>query len=551
MKKLAIGLSVFLVLVIGTLLIGPGLVDWNRYTDQIADQVEKVTGRKVVIGGPVTVQVLPSPRLQVADVHLANIAGSKDASMASLKSLEVRIAAAPLLGGNVRVETVRLVRPVVLLERLADGQVNWDFGKPGAEPGAAASAADKPAVAAGKPASAVGTGAAGPDIAVDNFTVEDGMIVYRDHQRGREETITDIDARIAAASLNGPVESEGKLTLGGRHRLAYSLNVAEIVQGRTIPLVFNLKLGEDTVIKIDGGVVNVPEKPRLRAKVTGQGPDVARAIAAAAGPVDLPVNLAKPFSLMGNLEASVDGGHVEDLEVKLDTMEFRIAANVTTGDKTVASLALKSGWVDLDSLLTPAPPPAKSAERAKGADGKTVQAAKPLVPAKPATPPPAIFDLPKNVQANLSVQIDSLIVKGKPVEGVTLSADLANGELTLNQATAQLPGDADVGLFGFLSARAGKPRFEGQIETRAKDLGPVLAWVMPGTKMPAAALKDFRFKTPLIVDGDYAQLTGIDAAAGGSRLTGAVTLAMQARPSFGANLTLDKIDLDALAPAAK
>lgn len=547
MKKIAIGLSVLFVLVIGVLLIGPSLVDWDSYTDEIADQVEKVTGRKVVIGGPVSVQVLPSPRLHVADVQIANISGSKDAGMASLESLEVRIAAMPLLSGKVRVETVKLVRPTVLLERLADGRVNWDFSKPVP---AKVGGAPQPSVT-DKPASAGrgGVGAAGASIAVDNFMVEGGTIVYRDLQRGREQVITGIDARIAAASLNGPVESEGALTMAG-HRLAYSLNVAEIVQGRTIPLVFSLKLGSDTVIRIDGGVVNVPEKPRLRAKITGSGSNVAEAIAATGGPTDLPVNLAKPFTVLGNLEASADGGHVEDLEIKFDTMDFRVSAEVATGEKTVASLAVKSGWVDLDALLAPVPPPAKTEVAAKPGDPKKAPAAKSVSPKKPAqAKSAAAFELPKDIQANLSLQIESLVLHGKPLEGVSLSADLANGELTLNQATAQLPGDADVGLFGFLSARDGKPRFEGQIETRAKDLGPVLAWAMPGVAVPTAALKDFSFKTPLIVDGNYAQLTGIAAAAGGSKLTGAMTIALQARPSFGANLELDKIDLDALMPA--
>ncbi len=549
MKKIAIGFSVFFALVIGVLLIGPSLIDWNNYTDDIADQVEKVTGRKVVIGGPVSVQVLPRPRLHVADVHLANIGGSADARMASFESLEVRVAALALLGGKVRVETVKLVRPTVLLERLADGRVNWDFSKPVP---AKDSNASQPLVADKQtPGTGVGAGTAGSGIAVDNFTVEGGTIVYRDLQRGREEVITGIDARIAAASLNGPVESDGALTLAG-HRFAYSLNVAEIVQGRTVPLVFSLKFGSDTVIRVDGGVVNVPEKPRLRAKITGSGPNVAEAIAATGGFSDLPVNLTKPFTVMGNLDASADGGRVEGLEIKLDNMEFHVSADVVTGDKTVASLSVKSGWVDLDALLAPAPAPVKVEEATKPGDLKKTATAKPETSAKPAKPAKSAagFVLPKDIQANLSVQIDALVLRGKPLEGVSLSADLANGELTLNQATAQLPGDADVGLFGFLSARDGKPRFEGQIETRAKDLGPVLAWAVPGVAVPAAVLKDFSFKTPLVVDGDYLQLTGIAATAGGTKMTGAVTLALQARPSFGANLELDKVDLDVLMPPA-
>ncbi len=540
LKKLAIGLAVLLIVVIGALLVGPSLIDWNKYTDEITAQVEKATGRKVLIGGPVSVQVLPSPRLHVADVHLANIAGSADARMASLESLEVRVSTLPLLRGTVRVETVRLVNPTILLERLADGRVNWDFGPQATAPKAGG---EKTARGAGDGSASL-PGAAGPNIVVDSFTVENGKVVYRDLQQGRNDVITDIDARFAVASLTGPVESDGALTVHGQ-RLGYSLNVSEIVQGRTVPLVFNLNLGKDTTVRIDGGVVNVPDRPRLRAKITGGGPNVAQMIADVSGTRQLPVNLAMPFAVTGNVEASVDGGRAEDLTLKLGEMTFQVVADVATGDKTVAKVSVSSDKLDLDALL--APPPVEKQVDVKPVSGSAAGGAqKQVAAAAPQPAAPSAFELPKGVQGNLSVQFDNVIFKGQAIEGVTLSADLANGEVTLNQATAQLPGDTDVGLFGFLSARQGKARFEGQIETRAKDLAPVLAWAVPGVTAPTAALKDFSFKTPLVIDGDYAQLTAIDATAGGSRLTGGVTLAMQARPSFGANLSLDKIDLDAL-----
>ena len=554
MKKIAIGLSVFVVLAIGALLIGPGLIDWNQYTAQITRQVEKITGRKVEIGGDVSVRILPSPRLTVADVHLANISGSNDARMASLDSLEVKVAFVPLLTGNIRVETIMLVRPRILLERLADGRVNWDFGAPAqsSEAGNGAPATAGAATDTGSGASG-GSPGGGPGLAVDNFTVQDGTLVYRDLQRGREETIGDINARIAAASLQGPVESDGSLIFGGR-RLGYSLNVAEIVQGRTVPLVFNLDLGHGTIVKVDGGVVNVPEKPRLRAKVTASGADLGGTIRDLSGGDPLPVNLVRAFSAAGEIEAGADGGHIEDLTVSMDAMDLKVAARVTTGDVIVAGLTVTAGKVDLDALMSPVPVAAATKNTATGGPitaAKDADASKPKEKAvATAASGTSEFALPKDIQATVAVRADEVLFKGKPLKGVSLSADLANGELTLNQVTAQLPGDADVGLFGFLSSRGGKPRFEGQIETRAADLEPVLEWLAPGVDVPSAALKGFRFKTPLAIDGNYAQLTGIDAAAGGSHLTGAVTFALQARPSFGANLNLDKIDLDALMPAS-
>ena len=45
--------------------------------------------------------------------------------MVRLKSLEVRIRFLPLLKGNIEVESVTLVEPVIELEVLADGRANW------------------------------------------------------------------------------------------------------------------------------------------------------------------------------------------------------------------------------------------------------------------------------------------------------------------------------------------------------------------------------------------------------------------------------------------
>lgn len=537
-KKIVVGVLAVFVLLAAAAIIVPGFIDWNRHTDQIAAQVEKLTGRKVVIGGPVKLQVVPRPLLEVSDVRIANIPGAGAPEMASLTSLEVKIALAPLLTGKVKVDTVRLVKPVIRLERLADGRVNWDFKTPdaGTAPAQAPAAGQPPAAP-----TAPEQGGAAAAVAIDDLRIDDGTVIYVDAQRGREETVSGINARIAAVSLNGPIESEGSLTLRG-HPVSYVLNIAEFVQGRTVPLTFRLYLGDNASLKIDGSVVNVPEKPRLRAKLTGSGPNLAAAISSVAGPDALPVNVARPFTLMGNVEADADGGRLDGLEIRLDETVVNVAAHVAAGDKLVAGATVTSGWIDLDALLKPAPVSAPTPAKDGGKMLKGTATAPSATPAPPAAA--EAFALPKDVQAVLSLKVESLVYGGKPIQGVRLEAELANGEVTISQAAARLPGETEIALFGFLTARDGKPRFEGEVESRAVDLAPTLAWLAPGTNLPAPLLKEFSLKTPVVVDPHYAQVTGINAVVGGSHLTGAVTLALRDRLSFGANLSLDKIDLD-------
>ena len=128
MKTSLYALLGLVVLVIAAALIGPGLVDWNAQRDRIAAEVHKATGRDLMIDGDVHLAVLPAPALSAEQVRLANVTGGSEPTMAELRELRVRVALWPLLWGRVKVESVSLVEPRILLEVLADGRRNWDFG---------------------------------------------------------------------------------------------------------------------------------------------------------------------------------------------------------------------------------------------------------------------------------------------------------------------------------------------------------------------------------------------------------------------------------------
>ena len=103
MKKVFIGVVAVVLILLATALIVPSFIDWNDYKDEIAAKAGKVTGRELDIGGDIRLTLLPAPTLVVTDVRLANIDGAADAEMIRLKSLEVRVALAPLLAGEIQV----------------------------------------------------------------------------------------------------------------------------------------------------------------------------------------------------------------------------------------------------------------------------------------------------------------------------------------------------------------------------------------------------------------------------------------------------------------
>ena len=179
MKKALYAIGIVLVAFVGAVLVVPGLIDWNDYKTEIAARVRAATGREATLKGDIRLSLLPAPALSVADVSLASLPGAQDPQTVRLKRLDVRIALAPLLSGQIKVETIRLVDPVLVLETLADGRRTWDFAPvPGAGDFAPVPGAGGP-----KPGGAATPGpsrASGLAVNLDNIFIENGTVVVRD-----------------------------------------------------------------------------------------------------------------------------------------------------------------------------------------------------------------------------------------------------------------------------------------------------------------------------------------------------------------------------------
>src|SRR5215470_15100057 len=199
MKRVLIGIGTLLVLVVIAIPVAPSFIDWNRYKAEIAAKVREQTGRDIAIDGDISLAVLWTPTLSVHKVRFANITGGSAPDMASLESLDVRLAFAPLdwLSKNFQVQRIDLVQPTILLERLADGRANWELGNP------ASSATGAP------------VGGGGPAIRLDSITIKNGTLIYRDAAGGSEQRVDALTASLGADTLNGPFRADGSLTYRG------------------------------------------------------------------------------------------------------------------------------------------------------------------------------------------------------------------------------------------------------------------------------------------------------------------------------------------------
>ena len=115
----------------------------GKIRDLLSEQVQKATGRALVINGDLNLAISLRPSVIANDVTFANAAWGSSRSMVSLSRLEVGLDLVPLLKGEIHFTNVLLVEPKILLQRRADGRGNWQFGPakalaaPGGKPGAA------------------------------------------------------------------------------------------------------------------------------------------------------------------------------------------------------------------------------------------------------------------------------------------------------------------------------------------------------------------------------------------------------------------------------
>ncbi|MEE8548234.1 MAG: AsmA family protein, partial [Alphaproteobacteria bacterium] len=516
-------------------LISPSLIDWNDYRDEIADQIRKATGRDFVIDGDVDFQLLPAPTLSVGVSRLANLEGAVAPDMVRLKSFDMRIQFLPLFSRRIVIESMVLREPVVELEVLADGRRNWEFGQGTAKAGRASTE--------GAPGAAV-MGA----VRLDSLTIDNATLIFRDRPSGRVERIEGLNAEIAAQSLYGPLRVKGGFSFKGIP-LGFEVDAGKIAAGESTPVSLRLKFPAAKAETRISGTLSVKDRgPQVTAKLRSQGPDLGRFAAllmSAGGPTpELPGFLARPFTLESALAYSAKGIEINDIAIQLDETRASGALNVQLGKVPRIDAALSFNRIDLDQWLASGMV-SYGAGRAAG-DGTLPSGGTKA----PDAGTPLAVSLPTGVRASIDISVEAMAYRGGVIRQAKLNASLAKGKLTLHQASVFLPGGSDLSLTGVLTAKRDKPRFTGTIEAVSDNFRGLLSWLkVDAASLPAGRLHKLSLAAKLGATEERLEVRDLDLRFDSSRVTGGIIFALRSRLAFGANIAIDRLNLDAYLPA--
>ena len=256
-------------------------LDWNKAEGYLSAGVSKATGRQLVIGGDLEVDLGWISRVRASQIQFENARWSKQPQMVEVGLLDVQIDLWQLLKWRVVLPTVIVSQPKVILEKNAEGSANWEFR--------AATAVTEPAVPEKRTEFPV----------IQKLIIKDGTFLF-----ANEETRAQLELKLTQAEAAGFLEEPVKLKADGYYQkqpMSLSLAGGSYENLRSAkepyPLQINLRVG-NLKAKIDGNLTEPLAMKGEDVALDIQGDDMANLFPL----IRLVFPSTPPYSLRGHLK---------------------------------------------------------------------------------------------------------------------------------------------------------------------------------------------------------------------------------------------------------
>jgi AsmA protein len=484
MKKILLVLICLIVVVVAAALIVPFVLPTETYKQQIEAQVERMTGRKLAIDGPLQISLLPTAAVNVEDVRFANVEGAAPPDMVRLKGLQAELKIWPLLRGTVEVDRFVLVEPQFHLEIDAQGRPNWAFGT-------------KPKQAAAEPEAAgeTGGGLSLPitDVKLGDIRIENGSLTFANAQNGTEERIEAINLDLDLPDLRSRLEANGSLAYKGE---TVKLDLAvdrplELMQGGSSPVRLS-GAAPDLALTFDGALANAAT-PSASGTVDLNVTSIRDLAAWLAEPIAFEGEGLKTLRISGKLEGSPTQIAFDDATLALDAIEGKgnVAVDLSKAVPRVTG-RLDLGAVDLNPYLPPAAAGGADQAAATPTQGQGQPEARPAAAGWSDEP----IALPPIGGANVDFEltVGALKVRDLQVDRSVLGIRLRDARLRANLEEIALYGGQGSGRLD-VEVADGTPKISQRFRLRGLDARPFLRDAAAFERLEGKANADLSLET--------------------------------------------------------
>nr|AEQ20359.1 hypothetical protein [uncultured bacterium CSL1] len=523
------------------------------YQAQIVQVFKDATGHELRVSGKAKLTLFPQPILEISDAELLTAAAGSRVPSLKIESIRAYATLGSVLGGQPVITSVVLVRPVLEIERGQDKAVQWDWFSQQT----LARLASQQATLTGAPDS--------KEANPMEFAIYEGTLHYRNPRVEYSESLESVNLALTTGQ-SGLATLNGDMVLRGRTITVDGVLEATPAGAQNQEAPFTLSLASDhgDTLAMKGTRVVLDGKPRFTGTLDLAMQDVL-AWAPKAPPSTAAPAAPAPASLVA---AAVPQAPSPDAAKPRATLAFplKLNATITQSDDSLAlreaklELADAKGSGTLDMLWTQMPAVKVGLKldtiyevqwRALG-EGWLFDLQRDRAQKEASQNDPTKKDreernpLSDDMVIDLDVTSDALTFAGGRIwKNIALKAQLADGAITINQCDVSFAPDSNLTIFGLISHSSKGLRFEGNMETRGKDLRTFLALFDPeAVNLPQRGMDAFTAKSNLFMSNQQLRVSEAQLLIGDLSLIGGLVTYFEAKPRVEAEIRLQDINLD-------
>ena len=494
MQTTLLGLAITVIVALVAALIGPYLIDWNRFRPQFEAQAARVIGAPVRIEGGLDVRLLPSPSLQLRSVV---VGGPNDPGKVRAGNLGVEFSLGSLMRGEWRATELTINDVGLDLGLDTGGRIDWPLSSQSFNPGS---------------------------VSIDRLNLT-GRVALHDAASRTTLELSDIafsgDVRSGAA-----VRGDGNFVLSGE-RYPFRISSGPASDGDASRVHVTIDPGMRAAsIDLDG-ILSFDERvPHFEGTVALAGAAESAAKNFSGDPSQ------RPWRVSARTKAAPSGARLEQVEASYGAGEAALEL-VGVGDARFGAsprihAELFARQLDADRL---------SAKDAPATMLATLQGILAKIPPAP-------------LAADIGISADQIMLGSRPIQNfrIDLRGDAASW--AVGRVEFRAPGATQV-VLDDQGARAGQStQFNGMLDIQSSDPDTFVGWLQGRDKIARESQKPLRLRGNLNVDSGHVALDQFKADIEGGSVEGGLAFI---NPTAGkgarldAELKADRLDLDAAA----
>jgi uncharacterized protein involved in outer membrane biogenesis len=502
----------------------PYFIDKEAIKAELSTAFKSLTGFELEIQGEAIIERFPTPHVVVNSMYVHNAQGGVAPFLLTVKVVEIWPSYRSLLTKHVTIEKIHIDDVDLEIERLKSGQMNWKDS----------TVQTSAPTSVSQFTSDTNSGLVGARVSLTN-----GYVRYADEVTSNSSEYKDISLDF----LNGGIQSESTLAVGMHFRdkpltitgrlgsIPHALSVGEVPANLVI-------VSGKSEMNYSGNAGYKNGSPVINGSVKFTTDDIISWVSTMLASTDKDVqddSGYKPLPLSAKSDIVTENGKIIFPNIALNGAIVKGGAHVEISPPYGVDIKALLNILDLEALLAsklfalkPSVDPIKEAMATKEATFIMTQK--------------TFFE---SLNLSVDVKIDDTLYNQQHFKDSHVTLDMTNGEMTISQAVATLPGDTRVVFAGI--GKEGYQGFvlEGEVDASGADFSEAVKVLKGnGASFPTEDFKRFRLKANALLSSKELRLSEIAARIENMAFLGGVISTFGDRVKIEASMRVGGLNFD-------